>query len=396
MQSGVKKIEMVQRAAALRHLREQRLSISAPDGAVERTLQWAKVRLDGALSEPLDLHAAADAAPIVWTALARLAVGDFDAAAAQLRVLAVRQEGGAHPAEASLYLLLAARYHAWTAHLPFLLEEWPRLRVAAELCRDASSTLVLEAIRAAALRELAITAESIGEAVDAVALATAAKHARHALDRLRGVAPAPEHPLPVLLGVAEDSGSSLGPAGCSWAAWAEFACGQTENGYRRWRFCFSAQDAEPGELHSVGLLDRRANAGAADPAWPAALAAATLVHGLLGVEPDAARHRLTLRPQIPAAWHHMEVRQLAMGDALFSLDYRRTGPRHEFVVEQTAGAVPVNLVFEPAIAMRALGAVTVDGEAAQLDAKPFGERMLAPVQLVLDHTRTLVVESKPL
>jgi hypothetical protein len=117
-----------------------------------------------------------------------------------------------------------------------------------------------------------------------------------------------------------------------------------------------------------------------------------LVHGLLGAEPDAPRNRLRLRPQIPASWNHMTLANLAMADARIGIRYHREEPRHTFHLQQTNGAVPVRLIFEPALPATTLRAASVNGVPAQLDARPFGERLLVPIQLVLDSERTLALE----
>jgi hypothetical protein len=114
---------------------------------------------------------------------------------------------------------------------------------------------------------------------------------------------------------------------------------------------------------------------------------------LLGVEPDAVRGRLTLRPRPPAEWEHFQVQGLAMGDAAFSLAYRRTGSLHRHTVRQDRGPVPATLILELEIP-GPLRAARVDGVSAQLAAVEGAHRgaWRVPVQLTLDHERVVELE----
>jgi hypothetical protein len=115
------------------------------------------------------------------------------------------------------------------------------------------------------------------------------------------------------------------------------------------------------------------------------------VRALLGAEPDAARGRLVLRPRPPADWDRLEARSLAMGGAVIRLRYHRVRATHRFTVSQEQGASPIRLILEPELVGR-LRAARVDGAEAGLETVPAGERSRIPVQLALDHERTLELE----
>ena len=70
----------------------------------------------------------------------------------------------------------------------------------------------------------------------------------------------------------------------------------------------------------------------------------------------------------------------------------RDGDRHAFRLEQEEGAVPVTVVFEPMLPAPRLAAARVDGVDAELDSRPHGERMLVPVQIVLDAERVVELD----
>ncbi len=129
--------------------------------------------------------------------------------------------------------------------------------------------------------------------------------------------------------------------------------------------------------------------GSPDDAPATALTMVALVGGMLGAQPDAARGRLRLRPQPPEDWARLEVRALRVGEARVSLRYERSGERHVLRVAQQSGGAPLGLVLEPVLAGARLAAATVDGRPAELAARRFGERLLVPVQIVLDHERTV-------
>jgi hypothetical protein len=112
------------------------------------------------------------------------------------------------------------------------------------------------------------------------------------------------------------------------------------------------------------------------------------MHTLLGVAPDAPRGRLRVRLCLPDWLDALSVENLRMGDALVLLQCTREGEHFSYVVEQIAGAMPVRLIFEPTFT-RPVKTVSVDNVEAQLSMQPYRDRVIAPVQLMLDHQRVL-------
>lgn len=115
------------------------------------------------------------------------------------------------------------------------------------------------------------------------------------------------------------------------------------------------------------------------------------VYGTLGYLPDAPKGRLLLRPDIEPAWQHLSVHNLHIGDALINLDYARQDSTMEFTFSQIAGAYPIRLIFEPILSVPVRQAF-VDAAPASLDFRPFGERFIIPVQIMLDERRTVRFE----
>jgi hypothetical protein len=143
-------------------------------------------------------------------------------------------------------------------------------------------------------------------------------------------------------------------------------------------------------------------AGRADPSAPrsapvtaAELAAPTppaelilaITERLLGMRLDAARGRLLLRPAPPPEWDRLDAQRMRVGPATVDLAYRRTGELHRFRVEQTTGPAPIRLILEPLLATGRLRGATVDGVPATLDARRVADRLLVPLQIILDHPR---------
>jgi len=125
------------------------------------------------------------------------------------------------------------------------------------------------------------------------------------------------------------------------------------------------------------------------------------VHSILGAKPDATRNRLVLQPRLPDACSRLRVTNLRLGPAAIQLEYHRdpAAPTragtvtHTFVLTPLEGMVPIRVVFEPAIPGQTIHNVTVDGTHGSLDVRRSGDRLLCPVQIVLDNVRTLEVST---
>ncbi len=413
------------RRAAMRLLQRERLALVAPDDRFGNALAWARYRLDtyraelpglgrtlvagyGVTGDRLGMAAAAgeggpgmqgsgetrtdaharatyDGSVAARTALAALACGDFDAAIDVIRFLGERQmpsgripsrvvpigdEEGTAPDATLLYLLLVARYLAWTGDTSLVREAWGRVRQAYAWCfadrgaKDAGTDG--EVLREAVRRELATTAKSTGFPLH---------------EEAEAAAPSSEE-------------------GLVWLAGPAYVAGRSEEGFRNWQedvfACFDgARGAWGGRVRDEAAGSASAADGGAAFADDAAMTASvvsTFVHGMLGAEPDAEKGRLRLRPQIPDVWDRLDVKHLRIGDTSIDLAYRRDGDRHIFRLDQTSGAVPVTLVFEPMIAARRLVAARIDDQPAELDPRPRGERMLVPVQIALDAPRVVELD----
>lgn len=124
----------------------------------------------------------------------------------------------------------------------------------------------------------------------------------------------------------------------------------------------------------------------------------------LGIEPDAAKGRLRLRPRLDGAAKSffgmsasepgtgVRVRNIRFSDGSVRFDAVRDDDALTIRVEQVAGSIPMTVLLEPFVA--APGAATVDGVSADLVPQSVEGGIILPVQLVLDDTRTLVIAKK--
>ena len=221
-------------------VQEHTVRLRSPDEPLNRAFEWAKARLDSCFMETpgVGRSLVAGYAPsrpgwgdgrpgyawyfgrdACWSAMALLAAGEYASSRLVLRFLGMTQDvsgkviheytasGLAHydAADATpLYLLLAARYAAWTADLAFLEERWAEIERALRFCREtdrdgdglientrvghgwiemgplsgAHVTLYLASIWAAALAGLEPVARGLGHSAMADDLARDAERAR--------------------------------------------------------------------------------------------------------------------------------------------------------------------------------------------------------------------------
>jgi hypothetical protein len=126
-----------------------------------------------------------------------------------------------------------------------------------------------------------------------------------------------------------------------------------------------------------------------------------LAYGVFGIAPEAARGRLRIAPRLPATWRSADLRGIRIGDASVTFRYQSLQDDgmalHRYTVVQDAGPVPIRLIFEPALSLATAAvptvAASVDGVAASLDMRRVGNRIVTPVQVVLDDERVVEIRT---
>jgi hypothetical protein len=268
------------------------------------------------------------------TALALLAAGRFDLVAPLIRSTAARS--------APDLLLIAGSYVAWSGDLAAAAAAWHHLRSAA-------------ATAAAAER----AGENADMDDDARAVLTAATFST--LERIANDLGDPQ-----LAATLHGAGRSA-----------------------RARLASLTLRPEAASLAmALNLLEPGPGSDWIDP--DPARAVLGFVHAALGVQPDAPRHRLRLRPRVAGPGAELHVRELACGDAAISFEITAGDDTVTIAVRQDAGAIPLTLLLEPALATTAvLAGARVDGTAAALLPRATAGALVVPVQLVLDADREL-------
>jgi len=142
-----------------------------------------------------------------------------------------------------------------------------------------------------------------------------------------------------------------------------------------------AAAAAPAPLPGRPLAPARANVRAAQHLLK-------LVDRVLGLDPDAPRGRLRARLATPSRWATLRIDNVRLGDARIRLDVEQDSEHTRIVATPTAGAIPIRLILE-AVLRRVPARVLIDARTAQLDLQPLHNRIVAPVQLELDHPRTI-------
>jgi hypothetical protein len=120
----------------------------------------------------------------------------------------------------------------------------------------------------------------------------------------------------------------------------------------------------------------------------------SLLYGMLGLEPDAARQRIRLSPWIPDDWTFFDVDDLRFGENRVTLRYHRNESAHTFALIPQAGTIPLRLIFEPSLEVQSITRVAVDGQNAVLDLRQHENRWICPMQVSLDHERTIVITTE--
>ena len=79
-----------------------------------------------------------------------------------------------------------------------------------------------------------------------------------------------------------------------------------------------------------------------------------LIRGLLGIDVDAPARRLTIAPHLPIDWDSLRVRNVAVGESIVDLAFRRSATGISLdLVRRGADGSPIELVFSPALPLGA-------------------------------------------
>ncbi len=102
-----------------------------------------------------------------------------------------------------------------------------------------------------------------------------------------------------------------------------------------------------GHIHETlsGATFRPQIESVPEQTWSSAMFVSSFLQGVLGEQPDAEHHRLTLAPHLPPGWSDLSVQRLRMGDTTMDVTVRRSASRIELQL-RSKGA-PIELTFMP-------------------------------------------------
>jgi len=171
---------------------------------------------------------------------------------------------------------------------------------------------------------------------------------------------------------AKGSVSAFGSASVALALWSQHrsvTAQQIWDGLLPW----NTLDSE-GHIHEVlaGDFYHPEIESVPEQTWSSAGFYSVTVHGLLGLQIDAARHQLTFAPHLPPEWDHATVTNVRVGEAVLKLQLRRFQDGIELSIENSGPAVSVD--FRPDVPLGA-----ADVKASLEAAEPNLSRLQASV-----------------
>jgi hypothetical protein len=164
---------------------------------------------------------------------------------------------------------------------------------------------------------------------------------------------------------SKGSVSALGTSSVTLAYWSHrrsVTAQQIWDGLVSW----NTLDSE-GHIHEVAAGDfyHPQIESVPEQTWSSAGFFSATVHGMLGLQVDAARHRLIFAPRLPLRWDHVNLERVRVGKSVLKLQLRRWKDHIELAVENTGPAVSIE--FRPEIP---LGAMEVAASAEAEQRKP--------------------------
>jgi glycogen debranching enzyme len=164
---------------------------------------------------------------------------------------------------------------------------------------------------------------------------------------------------------SKGSVSALGTSSVALAFWNQHrsvTALQIWDGLLPW----NTLDSE-GHIHEVAAGDfyHPEIESVPEQTWSSAGFYSATVHGLLGLEVDAAKRHITLAPHLPPEWDYVNVDKVRVGESVLKLRLRRSQDRIELAVENSGPAVSIE--FRPEVPMGA-AEVNASVEAGQTKA----------------------------
>ena len=117
--------------------------------------------------------------------------------------------------------------------------------------------------------------------------------------------------------------------------------------------------------------------------WSSATFLSSFLEGVLGLQPNAEQHRLTLAPHLPAEWDHLSIQRLHVGDSLLDIMFRRSANRIELQVRANGAPITLNFLQKLPPGSR-FSAAQLDGRRISTAASSKGEDVTVDARIQSD------------
>jgi glycogen debranching enzyme len=104
--------------------------------------------------------------------------------------------------------------------------------------------------------------------------------------------------------------------------------------------------------------------------WSAAMVVSPILRGMLGLSSDAKTNTVTFSPHVPANWNSFSIHNIRVGESRLNLTYSAK-PGAIVLETECVGSAPCNILFKPAISLRAHVASVTSGPTVSRRAIPF-------------------------
>jgi hypothetical protein len=166
---------------------------------------------------------------------------------------------------------------------------------------------------------------------------------------------------------------SVWPLFTGWASVGEYRYHRAMPAYENLRAnALLALDGSLGHVTEVlsGDVYQPLSTSSPHQIWSAAMVVSPILRGMLGLSTDAKTSTVTFSPHVPADWTSFSVRNVRVGDSRMNLTYSAK-PGAIVLEAECVGSSPCNLLFKPAISLRAHVASVTSGPTASRRAIPF-------------------------
>jgi glycogen debranching enzyme len=166
---------------------------------------------------------------------------------------------------------------------------------------------------------------------------------------------------------------SVWPLFTGWASVGEYRYHRAMPAYENLRAnALLALDGSLGHVTEVlsGDVYQPLSTSSPHQIWSAAMVVSPILRGMLGLSTDAKTSTVTFSPHVPADWTSFSVRNVRVGDSRMNFTYSAK-PGAIVLEAECVGSSPCNLLFKPAISLRAHVASVTSGPTASRRAIPF-------------------------